>query len=223
MTRRLLEELLATEGVVEEVGLGSRVGVMAFHGGNLEAGTDQIALEVAGRTGASLYVVRQPEGLRWHIPSIRFERDQSAGLDAFLGHVDSVVTIHGYGRRSMFRTVLLGGGNRRLAGLLGRHLRRELPHYEVIDELDDIPVELRGLHPRNPVNVPAERGVQVELPPRIRGEGPFWSSWSEGPTPHTESLVAALSAGVEEWTRMLPGQGASRSTTQPDPSGVSRR
>ena len=32
--------------------------------------------------------------------------------------------------------------------------------------------ELRGLHPSNPVNVPPGGGVQLELPPRVRGLGP---------------------------------------------------
>ena len=179
--------------------LGSRVGVMAYHGGDLEVGTDQIADLVAERTGASLYAVRQPEGMRHHLPSKRFRPEHSERLAAFVHHVDVVITLHGFGRRSMFRSVLLGGGNRHLAGLVAASLRRTLPGYEVIDDLDDIPRELRGVHPRNPVNLPREQGVQIELPPRVRGSGPFWNAWDGGfPTPHTERLVDGLVAAVRE-------------------------
>lgn len=186
---------------------------MAFHGGNLEEGTDLIADAVAARTGASRYVVRQPDGVRLHIPSHRFRAEHSTALAAFLGHVHEVVTIHGYGRRSMFTTVLLGGRNRTLAAHIARHLRSALPAYEVIDDLDDVPIELRGLHPDNPVNKPPGRGVQIELPPRPRGNGPFWNGWDGGwPTPHTQDLVDGLVAALDGWP-VVADQGASRSRT----------
>ena len=173
---------------------------MAYHGGNLEVGTDQIAGAVADRVGASRYIVRQPDDLRWHIPSVRFRPAESEALRAFLDHVDSVVTIHGYGRRSMFTTVLLGGRNRPMAAHIGRHLRAHLPGYEVIDHLDDIPRPLRGQHRDNPVNRPRRAGVQIELPPRVRGNGPFWNGWDGGwPAPHTERLLDGLVEALETW------------------------
>jgi phage replication-related protein YjqB (UPF0714/DUF867 family) len=186
--------------VVEECELGSSLGVMAYHGGDLEVGTDLIADAVARHTGASRYVVRQPEGMRRHLPSRHFRSDESPQLAAFLGHVDVVVTLHGFGRRSMFTTLLLGGTNRRLAAHVAGHLRRSLPGYEVVDDLDDVPPELRGLHRDNPVNRPPSGGVQIELPPRVRGNGPFWNGWDGGwPTPHTGSLVDGLVAALATW------------------------
>lgn len=182
--------------------LRSRLGVMAYHGGNLEVGTDDIAVAVADQVGASCYVIRQPDDLAWHIPSRRFGPAESDEMDRFLDHVDEVVTIHGYGRRSMLTTVLLGGRNRPLAARLGSHLRAGLPGYEVIDDLDHIPPPLRGVHDDNPVNRPQRRGVQIELPPRVRGNGPFWNGWDGGwPTPHTESLVDALVRALAAWPR----------------------
>ena len=175
---------------------------MAFHGGDLEVGTDQIADAVAERTGASRYVIRQPEGLRRHVPSRHFHPERSTSLARFLDHVDEVVTLHGFGRRSMFTTVLLGGGNRALAAHVATHLRAALPGYEVIDSLEHVPRELRGLHPDNPVNRPRRGGVQIELPPRVRGNGPFWNGWDGGwPTPHTERLVDGLTAALRTWRR----------------------
>lgn len=187
--------------------VGSRIGVMAYHGGNLEEGTDLIADEVAARTGASLYAVRQPPGMRHHVPSRHFRPEESERLARFLGHVSVVITLHGYGRRSMFRSLLLGGRNRELAAVVAGSLRRHLPSYEVIDDLDDIPPDLRGVHHRNPVNVPPDAGVQIELPPRVRGQGPFWNGWDGGwPTPHTERLVDALVVAVHAFAQP-PGPG----------------
>ena len=193
-------DLLAHPGVSEELTLGTRIGVMAYHGGNLEIGTDLIADAVARRTGASRYVIRQPHDLRWHIPSRHFLPEVSDRLARFLDHVDVVLTLHGYGRQSMFTTVLLGGRNRSLAAHVAGHLRGALPGYEVIDALADIPPELRGVHRANPVNRPILQGVQVELPPRVRGNGPFWNGWDGAwPLPHTEALVDGLVAATLTW------------------------
>ena len=63
-----------------------------------------------------------------------------------------------------------------------------------------IPADLRGLHPRNPVNLPRLGGVQVELPPRVRGLTPHWADWSgPGHCPPTEALVAALADAASSW------------------------
>ena len=197
----LLTELLAVPGVAEECTIASSVGIMAFHGGDLEVGTDLVADAVAERTGASRYVVRQPDGLRWHIPSTEFRSDESPALAGFLDHVQDAVALHGFGRRSMFTTVLLGGRDRRFARHIGAHLRDALPGYEVIDELDEVPPPLRGVHPDNPVNRVRGGGVQIELPPRIRGNGPFWNGWDGGwPTPHTACLVDGLAAAISAWS-----------------------
>ncbi len=194
------EELLATPGVDEVCELRSRFGFMAYHGGSLEEMTDVIAGAAAERSGSSYYGVHQPQGLEWHIPSTKVSPDASATLATFLDHVDIVITIHGFGRRGYFTTLLVGGQNRNLAEHIGRSLRPRLPAYEVATDLDRIPSELRGLHDRNPVNLPRNQGVQIELPPRVRGTTPLFWDW-EGPglAPHTESLVQGLVHAVETW------------------------
>ena len=175
MSRRYLQELLAHPGVEEELTLRSDFGIMAFHGGDLEAYTDHIAVESAARCDASLYVVRQPRDLRWHIPSTRFRPEESGKLRAFCNHVRTVITLHGFRRRHMPHSILLGGHNRTLASVVSQHLRPALPEYVVEDSLAAIPIELRGLKADNPVNIPADRGVQIELPPQIRYQHDFWS------------------------------------------------
>jgi phage replication-related protein YjqB (UPF0714/DUF867 family) len=186
----LFADLLSTPGVEEVVELRSTFGFMAFHGGSLERMTDVIALEAAARAGASAYAVVQPPELRWHIPSHQVAG--SDGLRAFLANVEVAVSLHGYGRQGCWTQILLGGSNRDLAAHLADHLGPALPHFEVVHDLDRIPRDLAGLHPANPVNQPAHGGVQVELPPRVRGL-----------TPHNypvEPLVDALARAATAYS-----------------------
>ena len=191
----MFDELLAHPGVEEELQLRSPFGFMAFHGGSLEEMTDVIAAAAAERAGASLYAVRQPADFQWHIPSNLIDPIHSTALQEFLDHVDVAIAVHGFGRQDMWATLLLGGGNRELAATLGAELTERLPQYTVLDEIDAIPTALRGLHPDNPVNLPKNGGVQIELPPRVRGMGPYWKEWEgTGLTPHTEALIEGLAA-----------------------------
>ncbi|MEY2973725.1 MAG: hypothetical protein RIR49_145 [Actinomycetota bacterium] len=193
-----LTSLLRLDGVREECELGSTFGFMAFHGGGLEAATDVVARLAATAAGASYYAVIHPEDPP-HLPSTRFDPAQSPTMASFLEHVDVVVTIHGFGRRGLFSSLLLGGRNRALAGHVADHLRPRLPAYRLVCDIDEIPSDLRGLHPRNPVNLPRSSGVQIELPPRVRGSSPLWWDWERGLTPHTEALIEGLAAAARSW------------------------
>ena len=200
MTATPFRELLATEGVREECRLRSRLGFMAYHGGSLEAVTDVVAEQAAERSGASYYGVVQPPDFNWHIPSHLVSPAESATLAEFLGHVDLVVTIHGYGRHGFWTTLLLGGQHRTFADHIAGHLRTHLPDYHVETDLEEMPKELRGLHAANPVNLPRRQGVQIELPPRVRGSSPIWKDWAgPGLVPHTESLIDGLVAAATTW------------------------
>ena len=194
-------ELLAHEGVEEDLELRSTFGLMAFHGGNLEEGTDVIAAAVAEQAGASLYAVRQPATLRWHLPSIEVTPSDSPALATFVEHVDVAVALHGYGRDGMWTTLLLGGRNRELATHVGAHLRRSMPGYEVVDDLEAVPRDLQGVHPANPVNLPRGGGVQLELPPRTRRRTvPMWRDLPDTqPVPHQQDLIAGLAEAVRSW------------------------
>ncbi len=192
--------LLATPGVDEVCELRSMFGFMAFHGGALEEMTDVIARAAAERSGASYYGVHQPVGMERHIPSTRFDPAVSPRLRSFIDHVHTVITVHGFGRRGYFTTLLVGGQNRALADHVGERLRHRLPAYEIATDLERIPKELQGLHPNNPVNLPPNQGVQIELPPRVRGTTPLFWDW-EGPglAPHTQALVDGLVDAVGSW------------------------
>ena len=197
---RPFEALLSQPGVSEVLDLGSRFGFMAFHGGWLEEVTDDIASTAAERSGASYYGVLQGPNDQWHIPSRLVDPAESKNLGLFIDHVDVVVAIHGFGRPDLLRSVLLGGQNRDLAEFVACRLIAQLPHYEILHDISSIPVGLRGQHPRNPVNLPSGGGVQVELPPRIRGKSPMWTGFKgPGRVPHHEALINGLAAAARDW------------------------
>jgi len=198
-------DLLALPGVEEELTLRSTFGFCAFHGGNLERRTDIIAREAAERSGASYYGVAQPRGTRRHIPSKLVAPSESERLASFIEHCDVVVAMHGYGLRGRWIDLLFGGKNRPLAEHMARHVRNAAPQYRCIDDLDEIPQRLRGVHPDNPANLPRSGGVQIELPPRIRGLTPmamFWPShdFRTERFPHIEWLIEGLAEGALAWT-----------------------
>ena len=197
---RPFAELLGRPGVSEVLQLRSRFGFMAFHGGWLEEVTDDIATAAAERSGASVYACLQGPDDQWHLPSHNFDPADSAVLARFLDHVDVVVAVHGFGSPRLLRAVLLGGRNRTLAAHVAVHLIGRLPHYEILHRLDDIPRSLSGQHPLNPCNLPSEGGVQIELPPRIRGKSPMWTGFrGPGRVPHHEALIEGLAAAARAW------------------------
>lgn len=196
-----LTELLAVPGVEETVELRSSFGFLAIHGGHLEAMTDLIASRAAATAGASFYGVHHPPEHRHHLSSTRFDPQESPALAAFLDHVDVVISIHGYGRKGRWLDLLAGGTNRALAAHLATHVGPALPAYTVITDLDEIPAELRGMNAANPVNRPRRGGVQLELPPRVRGTSPRSpKAGPDGISPVVHDLVAGLAAAARTWT-----------------------
>ena len=195
MATRILE----TSDAYEELEIRSKVGLMAYHGGTLEKATDAIARETADLCGASYYGLIQTNDDPLHFPSTKLFEYASENLNIFFQHVRVVITIHGYGREHLFHSVLLGGRNRALASHLASFLKMALPDYSFENDLEQIPKELRGLHPKNPVNIPALTGVQVELPPTLRWNREEWG-WSDnggiGRAKHVDDIIVALSKAI---------------------------
>lgn len=193
-----LGELLADSRIAEKSTLASRFGFMAIHGGGLERMTDVIAERAARAFGASVYVLHHPPDYPHHLASASYRPDESDCLAAFLDHVEVAVSLHGYGRVGRSNQLLAGGGNRVLATHLAAHLC--IPGHRVVTDLDDIPRELRGLHPANPVNLPRDGGVQLELPPRVRGISPrSGPAGADGLTRPTAALIDGLVAAARSW------------------------
>jgi phage replication-related protein YjqB (UPF0714/DUF867 family) len=154
-----------------------------------------IAAAAADQAGASYYAVIHPDDVDHHLPSVRYWPEESATLQAFVDHVDVVVSIHGYGREGRWTSILAGGRNRRLAAAIAADANRRLPDYDVTTDLRRIPRELRGLNGRNPVNLPRFCGVQLELPPRVRGLSPLSPPPDDdGLSPPTRALIDTLVA-----------------------------
>ena len=126
-------------------------------------------------------------------------------MASFLSFVNVVIAVHGYGRKDLWHHVLVGGGNRELARHVASHLREGLPEpYRVVDDLEAMPQALRGQHPENPVNLPLDRGAQLELPPTIRWnrKAGGWSDHRGVPrSPDVDHLIDALAAAVESWAQ----------------------
>jgi phage replication-related protein YjqB (UPF0714/DUF867 family) len=208
-----LAELLKLPRVSEECVLRSAVGFMALHGGSQDRGTDQIASRAAEQAGASYYAIIQPAELRVHLTSRLHNPDHSARLRAFLQHVDIAISVHGFGRDSFalwidperglviepygpairgnqsgpLRGVIVGGRNIELLKVARQLLHDRFAGYHVADER----VRL-GFHPDNPVNLPSGRGIQVELPPGLRGIGDYGEHFAPRQDGVVTEVVAAL-------------------------------
>jgi phage replication-related protein YjqB (UPF0714/DUF867 family) len=208
-----LAELLTLPGVKEECILRSNVGFMALHGGSQDRGTEQIAKRAAAQAGASYYAIVQPRGLRVHLTSRLHNPEHSTALPAFLKHVDVAISVHGFGRDGFalwldpdrgliiepygpqmkgrqtgpLRGIIIGGRNMGLLQAARQVFDGRFPGYHVADER----VRL-GFHPDNPVNLPRAHGVQVELPPGLRGIGDFGEIYLPQQNGVVDDVVAAL-------------------------------
>jgi len=214
-----LAELLSWPGVEEICELRSAVGLMALHGGSQDRGTHEIASRTAEETGASYYAIVQPSGMRFHLTSRRHNPDDSDRLRAFLQHVEIAISIHGFGRDGFsltadpvggviiepygpalrgrqsgpLRGVILGGRHTELLNMARRLLHDRFTGFHVADER----VRL-GFHPQNPVNLPSSHGVQVELPPGLRGIGDFGDQL----VPREDGMVTEVIAALVELTNL---------------------
>lgn len=226
-----LAELLALPGVREECVLRSRVGFLALHGGSQDRGTDQIAQRAAEQAGASFYGIHQPPELRVHLTSRLHDPAHSMLLRAFLEHVEVAISVHGFGRDGFalwvdperglvidpygpalrgsqtapLRGIIVGGLNTELVHAARRLLHDRFAGYHVADER----VRL-GFHPENPVNLPSAHGVQVELPPGLRGIGGFGEHFAPYENGVVTDVVAALTELAKRATELVYRSHASR-------------
>jgi phage replication-related protein YjqB (UPF0714/DUF867 family) len=226
-----LAELLTLPGVQEECVLRSSVGFMALHGGSQDRGTHEIASQAAARAGASYYAIIQPSCLRFHLTSRGHDPDHSESFRAFLQHIEIAISVHGFGRDSFslivdpargvviepygpalrgsqtgpLRGIIVGGKNPELLDYARGLLHERFAGYRVADER----VQL-GFHPENPVNLPPAHGVQIELPPGLRGIGDFGEQLvPSGDGVVTEVIAALVELGNRAGELLDPSPGSS--------------
>ena len=127
--------------------------------------------------------------------------------------MDIAISVHGFGREGFalwldadrgliiepygpavqgkqtepLRGIILGGLNAQLLDSARRLFQRRFAGYHVADERIRL-----GFHPDNPVNLPSAHGVQVELPPGLRGIGDFGEIWVPQQDGVVVEVVAAL-------------------------------
>jgi phage replication-related protein YjqB (UPF0714/DUF867 family) len=224
-----LAELLALPGVEEVCELRSAVGFMALHGGSQDRGTHEIASRAAEQAGASYYAIVQPPDVRVHLTSRRHDPEQSRAMRAFLGHVEVAISVHGFGRDGFnvyvqpgpqlviepygparrgrqtgpLRGIIVGGLNAALVEAASRLLRERLPGYRAGSER----VRL-GFHPDNPVNLPPSHGVQIELPPALRGIGDLGDEFVPAQDGIVTDVVGALVELADRAALMCVAAGA---------------
>ncbi|MFJ9816102.1 poly-gamma-glutamate hydrolase family protein [Streptomyces sp. NPDC101151] len=192
-------ERVVIEGVEFLAALTTRsdIGLLALHGSK-EGGTAELAHEVAARTGATALVFTQPTGDPVHIPSHRMSAPHCETLREFLASVTVVISLHGHLRPGSPRAIFLGGSNRAAATTLARSLTLLAPAFDTVTDMARIPSGLRGLNPRNPVNLAPAGGVQVELPLTARTQRP--EKIQGAPDLPPRPVADALAAGVEGLT-----------------------
>jgi phage replication-related protein YjqB (UPF0714/DUF867 family) len=159
-----LAELITHKGILEYSILQGKVGVMAIHGGNIERGTEQIAYYVAHHSHSSLYVISPRTSKRdwkFHISSNKINPKESEKLTEFLDHVHTAVSIHGH---VIKRNVICVGG---LNHVLRRRVVESLKaDFDVTDAVEEggICRNLSARNPKNVVNLPKGKGIQIEVP-----------------------------------------------------------
>ncbi len=193
-------ELVKHQDVVEYSILKGSIGVMAIHGGNIERGTEQIAQYIAVQSGASLYVISprtQKRDWDFHISSNKITPQESEKLLQFLNHVFTVVSFHGHVIKR--NVICVGGLNYNLRRSLVENLRED---FDVVDAVEEggICRNLSAQNPKNVVNFPQEKGVQVEIPLSMRKVLES-KEYDEMPTRETQLLAEKFIQVIREAQR----------------------
>ncbi|MBI5622963.1 MAG: poly-gamma-glutamate hydrolase family protein [Elusimicrobia bacterium] len=133
----------------------SSVAVFAIHGGNIEPGTSEAALAVAGEDW-SYYLFECPgsfEACRpLHVTSARFDDPAAVALAT-----SSVVAVSLHGARETRELVCVGGANAAKRASVAASLRAEGLTVEQPCK------RLPGASPKNIVNRASQGGVQLEI------------------------------------------------------------
>ncbi|MBW2977318.1 poly-gamma-glutamate hydrolase family protein [Candidatus Woesearchaeota archaeon] len=159
-------------GTKEQSARKSPIAVLAYHSGT-EEGTGEIARKVKE---ASKYIAHN---LKKRVASTRVTPTHSKHLSGVRDYAKTAISIHGHARQGTYakqgksydrtRTIYVTGGNKDLANKVAGQLREDIgKFYHVETDLKHIPKHLQGKSQYNVVNKFENKGVQVELPHKLR-------------------------------------------------------
>jgi len=144
------------------------VGLMAFHGGSIEKGTEEMANYICSKTDCSLYVfsgrLSRDNYEKLHIPSSLLNPTHSEKLSSFMTHITTAIAFHGHRIDDL---ILVGGLNRSMRKKIVNALS-EYDAKDAMEENDSSYKMVRGESTLNIVNKAREKGVQIEIPFRLR-------------------------------------------------------
>ena len=143
--------------------------------------------------GCTTLIIRNDCGRSYGMSRSRSRCTDSDAMGSRCGWIPRgpVVELYGPARRGMqtgpLRGIIVGGRNAALLDTARRVLHDRFTGYHVADER----VRL-GFHPDNPVNLPSQHGIQIELPPGLRGIGDFGEHLEPGQSGMVVETMAAL-------------------------------
>lgn len=143
----------------------SRFAVFAIHGGWIEAGTSELAKEIAGsRHGLySFEGMKTGKNFDLHLTSTAFDEPRALELAT---RSQSCVSIHGFKDPTPEKTTCIGGADLERAKRVAEALSRS----GIPMKIEFPCVRLPGTNLQNIVNRCQERGVQLELSTALRNE-----------------------------------------------------
>lgn len=165
------KKLLERDDVKEYSELKGPIAVLALHGGNLEAGTEQIVRSIGENSNASIYIisVRSEESFnKLHVPSTKINPVYSEKLHKIVENCTTAIAIHGHSRKKYDDTVFVSGSNEKLHKVVSESLKINLDNYKFRTTASTIPDDLNCDDPRNILNKFELKGVQIELPISLR-------------------------------------------------------
>lgn len=158
----LMSSVPACDYQIVSLNRQSPVTIIAPHGGLIEPGTSEIARRIAGDdlNLFAFYGLRAERAEELHVTSTRFRHPELGKLLAATGFA---VSIHGMGKVD-FQRIWLGGLNYELKAQLAIALESR-----GFSTTSDAPL-YRGESSANVVNLPAHKGVQLEIPEDVIDE-----------------------------------------------------
>lgn len=148
------------------------IAILAYHAGT-EYATGKIAKNIKY---CSIYLAKNP---RYRVASTKITPTHSEKLTEIIKLAKTAVSIHGHSKNGYYykdhkkhnrsKTIYITGKNRDLAKKIIKRLKISFAlHYYIEYDLKHIPKHLRGISEYNIINSFEKKGVQIELPLRLR-------------------------------------------------------